>query len=89
MKVFAERHQLNFPYMWDSTQDVTRSFGVISPPTAFLIDSDGIIRYQGQIDEHTQTASAQGVDYLRNAIILKTVGTWTFVKSGKPRFVGV
>ena len=50
MKVFAERHQLNFPYMWDSTQDVTRSFGVISPPTAFLIDSDGIIRYQGQID---------------------------------------
>jgi peroxiredoxin len=45
MKVFAERHQLNFPYMWDSTQDVTRSFGVISPPIAFLIDSDGIIRY--------------------------------------------
>ena len=83
MKVFAERHQLNFPYMWDSTQDVTRSFGVISPPTAFLIDSDGIIRYRGQIDEHTQTASAQGVDYLRNAIILKTVGTWTFVKSRK------
>jgi hypothetical protein len=32
-------------YMWDSTQDVTRSFGVISPPIAFLIDSDGIIRY--------------------------------------------
>jgi peroxiredoxin len=83
MKVFAERHHLNFPYMWDSTQDVTRGFGVISPPTAFSIDSNEIIRYQGQIDEHTQTASAQGVDYLGNAIILKTVGTWTFVKSGK------
>ena len=69
MKVFAKRHQLNFPYIWDSTQDVTHSFGVMRTPTAFLIDSNGIIRYQGQIDDHPQAASAQGVDYLRNAII--------------------
>jgi peroxiredoxin len=68
MKAFAERHQLNFPYIWDSTQDVTRSFGVIKTPTAFLIDSNGIVRYKGQIDNHPQAASEQGVDYLRNAI---------------------
>lgn len=69
MKAFAERHQLNFPYLWDSTQDVSRSFGVMRTPTAFLIDSYGIVRYKGQIDDHPQVASAQGVDYLRNAII--------------------
>jgi peroxiredoxin len=68
MKVFAESHQLNFPYIWDSTQDVTRSFGVMRTPTAFLIDSNGIVRYKGQIDDHPQAASAEGVDYLRNAI---------------------
>jgi peroxiredoxin len=68
MKVFAERHQLNFPYIWDSTQDVIRSFGVIKTPTAFLIDSKGIIRYQGQIDDHPHAASVQGIDYLRSAI---------------------
>ncbi len=68
MKIFADRHQLNFPYIWDSTQDVTRSFGVIATPTAFLIDHHGIVRYKGQIDNHPQAASAQGGDYLRNAI---------------------
>ncbi|MTJ07642.1 MULTISPECIES: thioredoxin family protein [unclassified Anabaena] len=68
MKAFAERHQLNFPYIWDSTQDVTRSFGVMTTPTAFLIDHHGIVRYKGQIDDHPDQASAAGVDYLRNAI---------------------
>ena len=68
MKAFAEVHQLNFPYMWDSTQDVSRSFGVIKTPTAFLIDSNGIICYKGQIDDHPEVASAQGRDYLKNAV---------------------
>ncbi|MEO3703532.1 redoxin domain-containing protein [Trichormus azollae] len=29
MKAFAHQHELNFPYLWDSTQDVTCSFGAI------------------------------------------------------------
>ncbi|MGM3309420.1 thioredoxin family protein [Anabaena sp. WFMT] len=68
MKAFALHHELNFPYLWDSTQDVTQSFGAVSTPTAFLIDSDGILRYKGQIDDHPQEPLASGVDYLRNAI---------------------
>ncbi|MFM2061731.1 MAG: hypothetical protein RLZZ507_1401 [Cyanobacteriota bacterium] len=68
MKVFAQRHELNFPYLWDTTQDVTRSLGTISTPTAFLIDHEGILRYKGQIDDHPQDPLATGVDYLRNAI---------------------
>jgi peroxiredoxin len=74
MKAFAERHQLNFPYLWDTTQDVNRSFGVIATPTAFLIDHHGIVRYKGQIDNHPRQASAEGVDYLRNAIAKLTGG---------------
>ncbi|TAF09848.1 MAG: thioredoxin family protein [Nostocales cyanobacterium] len=68
MKVFAQRHELNFPYLWDSTQDVTRSFGATATPTAFLIDNQGILRYKGQIDDHPQNPLAAGVDYLTNAI---------------------
>jgi hypothetical protein len=52
MKAFAQQHELNFPYLWDSTQDVTCSFGAISTPTADLIDHEGILRYKGQIDNH-------------------------------------
>ncbi|WP_353931281.1 thioredoxin family protein [Okeanomitos corallinicola TIOX110] len=68
MKKFGDRHQLNFPYLWDTTQDVTRSFGTITTATAFLIDSNGILRYKGQIDDHPQDPSASGTDYLTNAI---------------------
>ena len=68
MKAFAQRHQLNFPYLWDSTQDVTGSFGATKTPTAFLIDSNGIVRYKGQIDGHPQDPLSQGEDYLRTAI---------------------
>lgn len=68
MKTFAKKHQLNFPYLWDSTQDVSRSFGAIATPMAFLIDSHGILRYRGQIDSHPQQPLGQGEDYLRNAI---------------------
>ncbi|MEH2338516.1 thioredoxin family protein [Nostoc sp.] len=68
MKAFALRHQFNFPYLWDSTQDVTRSFGATKTPMAFLIDTNGIVRYKGQIDDHPQDASAVGEDYLKTAI---------------------
>ncbi|MCC5638560.1 thioredoxin family protein [Nostoc sp. CHAB 5844] len=68
MKAFAEHHRLNFPYLWDSTQDVTRSFGAIKTPMAFLIDSDGMVRYKGKIDSDPQAPSSVREDYLRNAI---------------------
>jgi peroxiredoxin len=68
MKAFAERYKLNFPYLWDSTQDVTRSFGATKTPMAFLIDNDGIVRYKGQIAAHRQNASDHAEDYLRTAI---------------------
>ncbi|MEH2275905.1 MAG: thioredoxin family protein [Nostoc sp.] len=68
MKAFAQHHHLNFPYLWDSTQDVTRSFGATKTPMAFLIDTNGIVRYKGQIDDHPQDASAVGEDYLKTAI---------------------
>ena len=68
MKMFSESHELNFPYLWDTTQDVTHSFGATTTGTAFLIDHDGVLRYKGQIDDHPQDPSASGTDYLKNAI---------------------
>jgi peroxiredoxin len=68
MKAFAQRHDLNFPYLWDSTQDVTRSFGATKTPMAFLIDTNGIVRYKGKIDDHPQDPLSVGEDYLRTAI---------------------
>ncbi|MEA5594295.1 thioredoxin family protein [Rivularia sp. UHCC 0363] len=69
MKAFARSYQLNFPYLWDSTQDVTRSFGAIKTPTAFLIDRQGIVRYKGQVDSTAQQPSSPEKAYLKNAIV--------------------
>ncbi len=68
MKAFAQRHDLNFPYLWDPTQDVTRSFGATKTPMAFLIDSTGTVRYKGQIDDRPQDPLSVREDYLRSAI---------------------
>ncbi|QIR37870.1 thioredoxin family protein [Tolypothrix sp. PCC 7910] len=68
MKVFAQRHQLNFPYLWDPTQDVTHSFGANKTPMAFLIDNVGIVRYKGMIDDHPDSPLDVGQDYLKKAI---------------------
>lgn len=68
MKVFAQHHELNFPYLCDSTQDVSRSFGADRTTTAFLIDNSGVLRYRGQIDNHPHDPSAVGEDYLIEAI---------------------
>lgn len=68
MKAFAKQHKLNFPYLWDSTQDVTRSFGATKTPTAFLIDKDGVVRYKGQIDNYPQNQTGARVNYLKEAI---------------------
>jgi peroxiredoxin len=68
MKVFAQRHELNFPYLWDSTQDVSRSLGANQTTTAFLIDNSGVLRYRGRIDNHPHNPSAVGEDYLTEAI---------------------
>lgn len=50
LQIFAISYQLNFPYLWDSTQDVASSFGVQETPQAFVVDRNGIIRYAGAIE---------------------------------------
>lgn len=68
MKSFANDYQLNFPYLWDSTRDVTESFGAKITPMAFLVDTDGCIRYQGAIDDRPAEPAAVKQSYLRKAI---------------------
>lgn len=64
MKTFAARGGLNFPYLCDSTQDVTRSFGAHRTPHVFLVDRRGIVRYQGGIDDNAQKPEAVKTHYL-------------------------
>lgn len=58
MATFATRYGLVFPYLRDETQDVAETFGVTHTPQLFLIDPEGIIRFNGGVDERLDGAIA-------------------------------
>lgn len=68
MQKFAESKELNFPYLRDSTQDVAKSFKAKVLPTAYLLDSEGVIRYQGKIDDGSGSSEQVNHHYLRDGV---------------------
>lgn len=76
MEEFARSSRLNFPYLWDPTQDVAQGFGASTTPEAFLIDGQGCLCYHGQIDDNSQNPEVVKTAYVKNAI--------TGLLAGKP-----
>ena len=51
MKIFAQKHQLKFPYLIDSTQKISKEFGAVCTPDFFGFNSDNKLNYRGRIGE--------------------------------------
>ncbi|MBS0018318.1 MAG: thioredoxin family protein [Arthrospira sp. SH-MAG29] len=68
MKIFAQEHDLNFPYIRDVTQDVAHCFGAETTPEAFVLDNQGILRYRGGLDDNPESPEAVTINYLKNAV---------------------
>ncbi len=47
----ARRHGWTFPYLYDETQDVARSFSVACTPDTFVFDGERRLAYRGQLDD--------------------------------------
>lgn len=86
---FAQTRELNFPYLWDATQDVMRSFGAVKTPTVFLIDGSGIVRYRGRIDDNHEDAKAVQKHYLHDAIAALVGGKPIEVPETEPIGTGI
>ena len=50
MKNQAERLGFSFPYLFDETQEVARSYGAACTPDLFLFDAEMKLVYRGQLD---------------------------------------
>ena len=48
---FAERHGFTFPYLFDATQEVGRSYGAVCTPDFFGLNSEGRLQYRGRLDD--------------------------------------
>ena len=52
MKIRAKEKSFNFPYLYDGdTEDVSRAYGPVATPHAFVFDADRKLRYVGRIDD--------------------------------------
>ena len=51
MKLFAEEHRLQFPYLYDESQQVARSYGAICTPDFFGFDAGLRLQYRGRLDD--------------------------------------
>lgn len=50
LKEQAEEVGFSFPYLYDESQEVAKSFSAACTPDLFLFDSDGKLVYRGQLD---------------------------------------
>jgi peroxiredoxin len=52
MKIRARHKQFNFPYLSDGdTEEVSRAYGPVATPHAFVFDAERKLRYAGRIDD--------------------------------------
>ncbi|MCP4725108.1 MAG: redoxin domain-containing protein [bacterium] len=52
MSVHAEKSGYNFPVLWDHGLEITDRFSAVKTPHAFFVDGDGVLRYDGRVDDN-------------------------------------
>ena len=51
MTEFAFSQRIDFPYLYDETQDVAKAFDAACTPDFYLFDNDDSLVYRGQLDD--------------------------------------
>ena len=76
MKVFARSHGMDFPYLFDESQEVARAYGAVCTPDFFGLDRGDRLRYRGRLDESGRLPAAPGVrrDLLESMRLMAATG---------------
>src|SRR5258708_10153361 len=83
MKIRAKFKQFNFPYLYDGdTEEVSRAYGPVTTPHAFVFDAERKLRYVGRIDDSEREEYVQTHD-LRDALDALLAGREIPVKQTK------
>ena len=64
----AREKQFVFPYLYDESQDVARSYGAERTPEFFIFDAEGKLRYHGAPDDNYEDEHAVKHHYVREAL---------------------
>lgn len=56
MRILAEEHGFTFPYLYDQTQQVARTYQAVCTPEFFVFDANLRLAYHGQFDDARPSA---------------------------------
>ena len=74
MPAFAEKYDLQCEYIFDEDQSIARAYGAVCTPEFYVVDTDGIIVYHGELDpSHTSNNLMPTGSSLRHALDLTLV----------------
>ena len=71
MVKLAEKKEYPFPYLYDETQEVAKTFGATRTPHVFILSKDKkdmVLEYIGAIDNNSKSASAADEKYVEDAV---------------------
>ena len=57
MKAIAEEFAYPFPYLWDETQKIAKSYGAVCTPDFFGFNADLELQYRGRLDASRKEAA--------------------------------
>jgi len=79
MQKRAKEKTFPFPYVFDSTQEITLAYGATNTPHVYVVErvnKDYFVRYIGAIDNNTRDASLATKFYVEDAVNSLLGETW-------------
>jgi peroxiredoxin len=68
MIIFANQYKLNFPYLFDESQDTARAYGAVCTPDPFLLDTDRKLVFHGRINDAQEPEANPKVPVMENNV---------------------
>ena len=68
----AKDQKYTFPYLYDETQEIAKSYGATRTPHVFILSKKGdenVVEYIGSIDDNSDAPSAVKTKYVENALM--------------------
>lgn len=77
MKARARERSYTFPYLFDESQQIARTFGVTKTPQVYVLqqlNGQFILRYMGAIDDNPQDSASVRVRYVEDVVNSLLIG---------------
>jgi peroxiredoxin len=68
MQKRAKDKGFTFPYLFDETQEIAKTYGATKTPHVYLLDKNRVVKYIGAIDDSPKDAKKAKQTFLANAI---------------------